>query len=108
MVIERNEASFGRTRAARKKTLEEIVAKVRQVLGGAEAADRVRGVLFVALVEDAKGGLHAQEAATCYGKAGLAALQSKIEETLLTIGRQIQAAEQARDEARVKGRRWQS
>lgn len=102
----RNEAG-SHTRRQRRARLDEAVAAVQAFVARPEAEDRIIGLLVVGVyVTDVQGGTaETERTLIAYGDMGVAVLQAKAEEALRQAAGNLEAAETARREAVVKGKK---
>lgn len=109
-MIERNEASWNHSRKLRRIALDQVLARVRDDLEAAGVEDQVSALLYVALVEPKRGDAkdaqtRVSQALIVYGKPALERLVQACENALGQVASNIQAAEKAKKESIVKGKK---
>jgi hypothetical protein len=102
--MNKNEAALTSTRAQRRQRIRDIRDCIDAALTGDQIADQLRGLLFVALV-DAPDAPTEHVAGFVYGMPMLGALVEATDGLLTKMGRNVQVAEQAQGDVRVKGRK---
>lgn len=105
MAATRNEAGWGHTRKKRAGELVGVLARAQEWLGGEDAGDRVAGVVLIVIEATKAGQPIAHKAAVVYGEAALRMVVEAADDALTSVASSIQAGEDARREARVRGRR---
>lgn len=103
---QRNEAGWTHTKRQRHDELMHLVQQMQQWLEADGASERVLGVLLLVI----EGGTPAQppmahKAAIVYGEVGLRLLVEAADDALARVASTVQAGEEARREARVRGRK---
>lgn len=100
----KNEAGWNHTRVQRRQKLRALREQIFEIVEKAGAEDAIEAIAFGALVRGPDG-YRAHQSVIVYGANGLARIVAILEEALLQTGQSMQAAEEARRESRVKGRR---
>lgn len=103
MAVVRNEAGT-HTRAQRRARLEEARVMVEEVVGAVDAADAIAALAVVALVREGEG-VRTRRACIVYGSAAFEVLVDACETMLRQAGGNLVAAEQAKRENVVRGKR---
>lgn len=103
---ERSEAGFNYTRAQRRATLAQVLARVTHDLTGDDKADTVMAVLYIALQVPKPGeNIPVSQAGVVYGRSALEALVKAADNQLAQVAANMEAGEQAKRESLVKGRK---